>query len=117
MFGFGLSKVKEGLLVLYMGVLYCFMIIAFITEREPIVRIPRYVGEPDHAPEVPPARGPPEFYLELDQRQAWSDDVIDPVPEFEYDQTVSSGSCFHQLHKKPRVLLDLYRDSCASYSV
>ncbi len=27
----------------------------------------------------------PDFFLELDQSQAWSDDEIDPAPEFEYD--------------------------------
>ncbi|MES9901458.1 MAG: transposase [Sedimenticola sp.] len=63
-------------------------IIAFITEREPVGRILRHIGEPDSAPEISPARGPPEFCLELDQSQAWSDDEVDPAPEFEYDQTV-----------------------------
>ncbi|WXG54263.1 MAG: transposase [Candidatus Sedimenticola sp. (ex Thyasira tokunagai)] len=64
-------------------------IIAFITELEPIRRILRHIGEPDSAPEISPARGPPDFFLELDQSQAWSDEVVDPVPEFEYDQTVN----------------------------
>ncbi|MES9855373.1 MAG: hypothetical protein ABW166_02045 [Sedimenticola sp.] len=38
---------------------------------------------------ITPARGPPDFCLELDQSQAWADDEGDPVAEFEYDQTVS----------------------------
>ncbi|MCP4089464.1 MAG: hypothetical protein GY746_06695 [Gammaproteobacteria bacterium] len=42
-------------------------IIAFVTELEPIGRILRHIGEPDSTPEISPARGPPEFYLELDQ--------------------------------------------------
>ncbi|MES9857393.1 MAG: hypothetical protein ABW166_12415 [Sedimenticola sp.] len=61
---------------------------AAVTEREPIGRILRHIGEPDSAPEISPARGPPGFFLELGQSQAWSDDVVDPAPEFEYDQTV-----------------------------
>ncbi len=64
-------------------------IIAFITERESIGRILRHIGELDCAPEISPARGPPDFFLELDQSQAWPDDVVNPVPEFEYDQTVN----------------------------
>ncbi|MES9905099.1 MAG: hypothetical protein ABW168_20800 [Sedimenticola sp.] len=65
------------------------MLGAAVTEREPVGRILRHIVEPDSAPEVSPARGPPDFFLELDQSQAWSDDVVDPVPELEYDQTVS----------------------------
>ncbi|MEJ1336841.1 MAG: hypothetical protein RPU64_13460 [Candidatus Sedimenticola sp. (ex Thyasira tokunagai)] len=61
---------------------------AGITEREPIGRILRHIGEPDCAPEISPARGPPDFFPELDQSQAWSDDEVDSAPEFEYDQTV-----------------------------
>ncbi|MCP4125616.1 MAG: hypothetical protein GY753_00975 [Gammaproteobacteria bacterium] len=64
-------------------------IIAFVTELEPVGRILRHIGEPDCAPEISPALGPPDFCLELDQYQAWSDDAVDPVPEFEYDQTVN----------------------------
>ncbi|MES9900812.1 MAG: hypothetical protein ABW148_17580 [Sedimenticola sp.] len=44
---------------------------AAVTEREPIGRILRHIGESDCAPEIVPARGPPEFYLEQDLRQAW----------------------------------------------
>ncbi|MES9901003.1 MAG: hypothetical protein ABW148_18555 [Sedimenticola sp.] len=39
--------------------------------------------------EISPARGPPEFFLELDQSQVWSDDVVELAPEFVYDQTMS----------------------------
>ncbi len=64
-------------------------IIAFVTELEPVGRILRHIGEPDCAPETSPARGPPEFYPELDQRHRWDTNAVDPAPEFEYDQTVS----------------------------
>ncbi|MCP4129206.1 MAG: hypothetical protein GY753_19435 [Gammaproteobacteria bacterium] len=47
------------------------------------------VGEPDCAPEISPARGPPELYLELDQCQIWDIDAVDSTLEFEYDQAVS----------------------------
>ncbi len=40
-------------------------------------------------PVITPARGPPNFCLELDQSQMWADDGVDPAAEFEYDQTVS----------------------------
>ncbi len=63
--------------------------IAVIEEAPAIERILRRIGEPDCAPEIASARGPPDFCLELDQRQVWSDDAVDPVPEFEYDQTVN----------------------------
>ncbi len=64
-------------------------IIAFITELELIGRILRHIGEPDSAPEILPAHSPPELCLELDQRQILDIDAVDPVPEFEYDQTVN----------------------------
>ncbi|MES9858122.1 MAG: hypothetical protein ABW166_16200 [Sedimenticola sp.] len=38
---------------------------------------------------ITPARGPPDFCLEPDQSQAWADDGVDTVAEFEYDLTVS----------------------------
>ncbi|MES9905102.1 MAG: hypothetical protein ABW168_20815 [Sedimenticola sp.] len=62
---------------------------AAVTKREPVGRILHHIGEPDCAPKISPARGPPDFFLELDRSQVWSDDVVDPVPEFEYDQTVN----------------------------
>jgi len=64
-------------------------IISFVTELEAVGRILRHIREPDSAPEISPARGPPEFYLELDQRQTWDIDAMDPAPGFEYDQTVN----------------------------
>ncbi|MES9906011.1 MAG: hypothetical protein ABW168_25465 [Sedimenticola sp.] len=42
-----------------------------ITELVPVGRIMRHIGEPDCAPEISHARGPPDFFLELDQSQAW----------------------------------------------
>ncbi|OQX32104.1 MAG: hypothetical protein B0D96_03155 [Candidatus Sedimenticola endophacoides] len=64
-------------------------IIAFMTEQEPIKQILRHIGEPDIAPAITPARGPPDCCLEQDQSLAWLYDALDPAPEFEYDQTVS----------------------------
>ncbi len=64
-------------------------IIAFVTEQEPIGRILRHIWEPDSAPVIAPACGPPEFCLELDQYQILDVDAVDPAPEFEYDQTVN----------------------------
>ncbi|MES9903633.1 MAG: hypothetical protein ABW168_13290 [Sedimenticola sp.] len=62
---------------------------AAVTEREPVGRILHHIGVPDCAPEVSPARGPPDFSLELDQCQVWDVDAVDSAPEFEYDQTVN----------------------------
>ena len=64
-------------------------IIAFVTEREPIGRILQHIGEPDHAPVISPARGPPISYAEMDQIQGWDDNAVNPIPEYEFDQTVS----------------------------
>ncbi len=66
-------------------------IVAFITEMEPIGRILRHIGEPDSAPEISPARGPPnlDLDLELDQSQEWDADTADQGSEFAYDQTLN----------------------------
>lgn len=64
-------------------------IIAFITEMEPVGRILRHIGEPDSAPEISPARGPPNLELVLDQSQELDVDAVDPGPEFSYDQTIN----------------------------
>ncbi len=64
-------------------------IIAFITEMEPISRILRHIGEPDSAPEIPSARDPPNFCLELDQTPDWDVTTAESVPEFGFDQTTS----------------------------
>ncbi len=62
-------------------------ILAFILEREVIVKILRHVGEDVEPPEVLPARGPPqgavefdqtaggEEWAEVDQTAGWSDEV------------------------------------------
>jgi len=42
-------------------------IITFVTERKPVVKILRHIGERDHAPAISPARDPPIFCAEIDQ--------------------------------------------------
>ncbi len=42
-------------------------IIAFILDRSQVERILTHIGEPAEAPEVMPARGPPQAELEFDQ--------------------------------------------------
>ena len=42
-------------------------ILAFILEREVIVKILRHIGEDFEPPEVLPARGPPQGAFEFDQ--------------------------------------------------
>jgi hypothetical protein len=55
-------------------------ILAFILEREVIVRILRHIGEDADPPPVPPARPPPQFALEFAQ-------TTGPVTWPEIDQT------------------------------
>ncbi len=62
-------------------------IIAFITDAEPIGRILRHIGELDSAPEISPARGPPELCLEMELEQDWDVIAVEPVPEYQFDQT------------------------------
>ncbi len=64
-------------------------IIAFVTEMEPVGRILRHVGESDHAPAISLARGPPVFCAEMDQTQYGEDSAVNPIPEYEFDQTVN----------------------------
>ncbi len=64
-------------------------IIAFVTTADPINRILDHIGEPVTPPTPYPARAPPVVQVELDQSipDAWLD--APPIPEFEFDQTVS----------------------------
>jgi hypothetical protein len=64
-------------------------IIAFVIERQPIGRILQHIGEPDHAPAIPPARGPPISDAEINQTQGWGDNAVDPIPDYEFDQTIN----------------------------
>jgi len=64
-------------------------IIAFVIERQPIGRILQPIGEPDHAPAISPARGPPVSDAEINQTQGWDDNAVDPIPDYEFDQTIN----------------------------
>jgi hypothetical protein len=59
-------------------------IIAFVLEREAIVRILRHIGKETEPPEVLPARGPPQGELEFDQSAGQEEWV-------EVDQTAGTG--------------------------
>ena len=65
-------------------------IVAFLTEVDPIQRILLHIGEPATSPRIAPARAPPDW-LEVDFDQTIPDESeqAEPVPEFEFDPTVS----------------------------
>ena len=65
-------------------------IVAFLTEADPIQRILIYIGEPATPPRIAPARAPPDW-LEADFDQTILDESeeAEPVPDFEFDQTVN----------------------------
>jgi hypothetical protein len=64
-------------------------IIAFVTETKPIEQILRHIGELEHAPAISPARYPPIFCAGIDQTQYGGDNAVNPIIEYEFDQTVS----------------------------
>jgi len=47
-----------------------------------------HIGEPATPPRIAPARAPLDW-LEVDFDQTILDESAEPVPEFEFDQTVS----------------------------
>ena len=69
-------------------------LIAAVTEREPVQRILRHLGEPALPPPVSPARSPPEeqgFDWDLPAGEASDgrEPTFEPPPEFQFDQTVN----------------------------
>ena len=64
-------------------------IIAFVTERQPIGRILQHIGEPDHAPAISPARGPPINDTEINQTQGWDITAVESISEYKFDQTIN----------------------------
>ena len=64
-------------------------IIAFVTETEPVGRILQHTGEPDHAPAISQARGPPINDAEINQTQGWDFTAVEPLSEYEFDQTIN----------------------------
>jgi hypothetical protein len=73
-------------------------LVAFITAREPIDRILRPIGEPTRPPRVAPARGPPQpTDAGVEPRALW-DELAQPTPEFQFDQTSATRgpTCMYQ---------------------
>ena len=65
-------------------------IVAFLTEADPIQRILFYIGEPATPPRIAPARVPPDcLEADLDQTILDESEEAEPVPDFEFDQTVN----------------------------
>jgi hypothetical protein len=65
-------------------------IVAFLTEVDPIQRILLHIGEPATPPRIAPARAPPDWLqVDFDQTILDESEQAEPVPEFEFDQTVS----------------------------
>ncbi|MGH8474534.1 MAG: hypothetical protein ACRER2_01970 [Methylococcales bacterium] len=65
-------------------------IVAFLTETDPIQRILIYIGEPATPPGIAPARAPPDWIeADFDQTVLHESENVEPVPEFEFHQTLS----------------------------
>ena len=65
-------------------------IVAFLTETGPIQRLLIHIGEPVTPPRTTPARAPPDWLeADVDQTCTTDSEVAEPIPEFEFDQTVS----------------------------
>ncbi len=65
-------------------------LIAFLTEADPIQRILTHIGEPATLPRIAPARAPPDWpEPDFDQTDRTGAEQAEPIPEFEFDQTVS----------------------------
>ena len=64
-------------------------LIAAITDKPSIERILIHIGEPARPPPVSPARGPPEWEWDFDQRPV--EEVIAAIPDYEFDLGNRSG--------------------------
>ena len=65
-------------------------IVAFLTEADPIQRILNHIGEPATPPQIASARAPPNgLEADFDQTVFHKPEEAEPVPEFEFDQTVT----------------------------
>jgi len=61
-----------------------------VTPSSAIQRILLHIGEPATPPRIAPARAPPDWLeVDLDQTILDESDQAEPVPEFEFDQTVN----------------------------
>jgi hypothetical protein len=64
-------------------------LIAFVTEADPLRRILTHIGEPSVPPPISPARSPPLWdAFDGDPTPAVDAAMGEPVPEFQFDQTV-----------------------------
>ncbi|MDD5268541.1 MAG: transposase [Methylococcales bacterium] len=65
-------------------------IVAFLTETVPIQRILIHIGEPATPPRIDPARAPPDWpNADIDKTAPNESETAEPIPEFEFDQTMS----------------------------
>jgi len=65
-------------------------IVAFLTETAPIQCVLIHIGEPATPPRIEPARAPPDWLdADFDQTTSNESETAEPIPEFEFDQTVS----------------------------
>jgi hypothetical protein len=62
-------------------------IVAAITDKPSIERILIHIGETPRPPPITPARGPPEWEWDFDQRPLG--DAVEPIPDYEFDQRIS----------------------------
>lgn len=60
-------------------------LIAFLTERSSIEEILPHLGEPTVPPPIAPARAPPAFGADVEQRSA-CDTGAEPLPDIQFDQ-------------------------------
>ena len=63
-------------------------IIAFITDPVPVRSILSYLDLPTQPPPLSPARAPPQGLFEFDQTGGFDPADPEPVPEFEFDQSL-----------------------------
>ncbi len=63
-------------------------IIAFVTDPAPVHSILTCLALPGRAPLLNPARAPPQTELGLDQSSRFDPTDPEPLPEFEFDQSL-----------------------------
>lgn len=62
-------------------------LIAAITDKPSIERILIHIGETPKPPPITPARGPPQWERDFDQRPMG--DAVEPIPDYQFDQRIS----------------------------
>ncbi len=63
-------------------------IIAFLTDPVPVRSILFYLDLPTRPPPLSPARAPPQGIFEFDQTGGFDPIDPEPIPEFEFDQSL-----------------------------